>query len=101
MFRRAVGIAMYITPDRYDISFAVRKLCSGMSRPTKLSVARLRRLVRYMKGAPDLGVFLRYQNENEAMLVNVYVDGDWSGNVDTCKSTTSGAVRINDHTVET
>ena len=56
-----------------------------MQTPSKLSMPRLRRFVRYLLGAADVGPFFAYQDEPNTVLV--WTDGDWSGNAVTCKST--------------
>ena len=87
VFRRGTGIASYLGPDRFDLQFATKELVQDMQTPSKLSMLRLRRLVRCLFGAADV------------MLV--WTDGDWSGNAVTCKSTSAGAVQLVSHTIET
>ena len=70
-----------------------------MQTPGKLSMLRLRRFVRYLLGAADVGPFFAYQDEPNTVLV--WTDGDWSGNAVTCKSTSAGAVQLGSHTIET
>ena len=60
---------------------------------------RLRRFVRYLLGAADVGPFFAYQDEPNTVLV--WTDGDWSGNAVTCKSTSAGAVQLGSHTIDT
>ena len=40
---------MFLSQDRADITFIVNELCERMSRPTQQSLAKLKRLVRYVK----------------------------------------------------
>ena len=99
MFRRGTGIALYLGPDRFDLQFATKELAQDMQTPSKLSMLRLRRFVRYLLGAADAGPFFVYQDEPNTVLV--WTDGDWSGNAVTCKSTSAGAVQLGSHTIET
>ena len=66
-----------------------------MQTPSKLSMLRLRRFVRYLLGAADAGPFFVYQDEPNTVLV--WTDGDWSGNAVTC----AVAVQLGSHTIET
>ena len=99
VFRRDTGIALYLRPDRFDLQFATMELAQDMQTPSKLSMPRLRRIVRYLLGAADVGTFFAYQDESNAVLV--WTDDDWSGNSVTCKSTPAGAVQLGSHTIET
>ena len=70
-----------------------------MQTPSKLSMLRFRRFVRYLLGAADVGPFFAYQDEPNTVLV--WTDGDWRENAATCKSTSAGAVQLGSHTIET
>ena len=80
MFRRGTGIALYFGPDRFDLHFATKGLAQDMQTPSKISMMRLRRVVR-----ADVGPFFACQGEPNTVLV--WTDGDWRGNALTCKST--------------
>ena len=99
VFRRGTGIALYLGPDRFDLQFATKELAQDMQMRSKLSMMRLRRVVRYLLGTADVGPFLAYQSEPNTVLV--WTDGDWSGNAVTCKSTSTGAIQLGSHTIET
>ena len=98
-FCRGTGICMYLGPDRFDVQFTVKALASDMSSPVVLSMSRLRRCARYLFGTADVGIEFAYQDRWDAVVV--WTDGDWSGDVLTCKSTSAGAIQIGSHTVET
>ena len=74
MFHRGTGIALYLGPDRFDQQFATKKLAQDMQTPSKLSMLRLRRFVKYLLGAADVGPFFVYQDEPNTALV--WTDGD-------------------------
>ena len=93
------GICMYPGPDRYDVQFTVKGLASDMQAPMRLCMARLRRLVRDPCGTLHIGMF--HMNQDKEVELTVWTDGDRSGDVQTCKSTSSGAIQIRAHTVET
>ena len=90
---------MYPGPDRYDVQFTVKGLASDMQAPTRLSMARLRRLVRNPCGTLHIGMF--HMNQDKEVELTVWTDGDRSGDVQTCKLTSSGAIQIGAHTVVT
>jgi hypothetical protein len=98
-YRRGTGILMYVAPDRFDLQYACKVLAQDMSAPHVISMARLRRVSRYCAGLPDVGTWFQYQAEPTG--VTVWVDGDWSGDAVTCKSTSAGAVQHGGHTLET
>ena len=99
VFRRGTGIALYLGPGRFDLQFATKELAQGMQMPSKLSMMRPRRVVRYLLGTADVGPFFACQSEPNTVLV--WTDGDWSGNAVTCKSTSAGAIQRGSHTIET
>ena len=57
VFCRGTGIALYLGPDRFDLQFATKELAQDLQTPRKLSMLRLRRFVRYLLGAADVGPF--------------------------------------------
>ena len=67
-----------------------------MQAPTRLSMVRLRRLVRDSCGTLHIGMF--HMNQDKDAKLTVWTDGDRSGDVQTCKST---SIQIGAHTVET
>ena len=71
VFRRGTGIALYLGPDRFDLQFATRELAQDMQTPSKLSIMRLRRVVRFLLGAADVGPFFAYQGEWQCSDVQV------------------------------
>ena len=99
VFRRGTGTALCLGQDRFDLQFATKELAQDMQAPSKLSMLGLRRFVRYLLGAADVGPFFAYQDEPSTVLV--WTDVDWSGDAATCKSTSAGAVQLGSHTIET
>ena len=93
-FRSAVGIALYISADRVDVSFAVRVLASGMAKPTKLLLKGVIRLTQYLlntltyamalkpgaRGCSKLHGDPKGSRDDSRDLLEVFTDSDWSGN---------------------
>ena len=48
-YRSQVARCLFLSQDRADITFIVNELCQRMSNPTQQSLAKLKRLVRYLK----------------------------------------------------
>ena len=48
-YRSQVARCLFLSQDRADITFIVNELCQRMSNPTQQSLAKLKRLTRYLK----------------------------------------------------
>ncbi len=83
-FGGAAARGNYLAADRIDSQLACKEICRWMSRPSKHAWKALRRLCRYLAGAPML-VYVYEQREVDP--VDVYNDTDWAGFPITRKST--------------
>jgi hypothetical protein len=92
-YRQIVGKAMYaMVGTRPDIAYAVGMLGRFASKPNTHHLAMAKRLLRYLKGKPD--VTIKYpRGEGTATIVG-YSDADWGGSDDR-KSTTGYIFTIN------
>ena len=70
-----------------------------MAKPCQGDWAALKRIGRYLKGAPRLVQHFRWQKMPEA--VSVFTDSDWAGCKTTCRSTSGGITRFGSHTLKT
>ena len=59
--------------------------------PTESDEMNLKRIVRYLKGAPSAKSLIEIIAPSK--FVNVYTDSDWAGPATTCKSTSGGVVQ--------
>ena len=89
--------------ERTDIQSTVRLLCTKLKSPTALETRQLKRLLRYVKGTEDMStVFeMRDSNDRREKLVKrleVYKDSDWTSDQMTRKSTSGGAVIMEEGT---
>lgn len=75
---------MYITATRPDLMFVVCLLSRYMANPTDLHMQAAKRVLRYLKGTVDMGVFYK-RGGVEGLLA--YTDSDYAGDVDDRKST--------------
>ncbi|RDX87237.1 putative mitochondrial protein, partial [Mucuna pruriens] len=70
---------------RPDIMYEIGVVCHFMEAPTSTYMKAAKRILRYLKGTLDFGLF--YSSSNEFKLVG-FCDSDFAGDVDDRKSTT-------------
>ena len=85
LFKSLIGSLRYLTITRPDIVYGVGLLSRYMERPKESHWVAAKRILRYIKGTIDLGLFYGYGNE--AKLYG-HSDSDWGGDQDERKSTT-------------
>ena len=75
MFKSLVGSLRYLTCTRSDIVFAVGICSRFMEAPTTSHLKVAKRILRYIKGTIDYGMF--YSSSEDFKLVG-YSDSDWA-----------------------
>ena len=70
-----------------------------MAQPREADWLKLKRVARYLVGAPTLHQVFEWQEA--PTLLHTYTDSDWAGDRETRKSTTGGAVTWGRHTLKT
>ena len=98
MFRALSARCNYLAQDRVDIAYSAKELCREFAIPTKKSYAKLKRLVRYLVGAPRL--LYTYPFQDPTNQLDVYVDTDFAGCKSTRRSTSGGAAMHGKHHVK-
>ncbi|XP_071686802.1 uncharacterized mitochondrial protein AtMg00810-like [Rutidosis leptorrhynchoides] len=88
-FRSLDGALQYLTFTRPDISYAVQQVCLYMHAPHVGHMGALKRILHYIQGTLDFGLHLTKSASNN--LVS-YIDADWAGRPDICRSTSSYCV---------
>lgn len=84
IYQSAVGSLLYLsTSTRPDIAFAVSNVAKFSANPTTRHWTGVKRILRYFKGTPDLG--LHYTSSDVDDLIG-YSDSDWAGNLDDRRS---------------
>ena len=101
--------AAYLSMDRYDIQHAAKELATEMKTPTNEGMVRLKRLARYLNGAPR--VVQKFQRQSEHTWVSdrlprsidliIDVDSDWAGDKRMLKSTLCVVARHGVNVIET
>lgn len=90
-YRAIVGSLQYLSLTRLDISFAVNRLSQFMQCPTSDHWLALKRVLRYLVGTSDHGLFLR---RDSPLSVHAFTDADWAGDKDDYISTTGYIVYL-------
>ena len=86
-YRSQVARCLFLSQDRADITFIVNELCQTMSSPTLQSMAKLKRLTRYLKRERQWGQVFKYEKTAEE--VTMFTDSDWVGCKETRKSSSA------------
>ncbi|KAG6526877.1 hypothetical protein ZIOFF_008964 [Zingiber officinale] len=94
-FKSLVGSLRYLTCTRPDILYAVGLVSRYMEDPTTTHLKIAKRILRYIKGTIDFGLF--YSTSNHFKLEG-YSDSDWGGDIDDRKSTTGFVFFMGDTT---
>ena len=91
LFQSVAPLINFIAPDRADILYASKEVLRGMADPGEADMERLKRLVRYLKGAPRLVSLIPW--DADPSWIDVYVDADFAGCRRTRRSTCGGCMR--------
>jgi len=88
---------MWLIPIRPDINFAVKELSRSLQHPTIEDKAKLKYVLRYIKGTKHYGLEIapRITQHSDAPLdIVCFVDSDWGGCRQTRKSTGGCVVQV-------
>ena len=80
----------YLALDRPDIQYSVKELMRKMSCPNTKDMKSLKRVARYLLGAPRLIQEFAWHRRSKEL--KVYTDSDFAGCQATRKSTSGGAI---------
>ena len=98
-FRGLVARANYLAQDRPDLQFPVKELSRRMATPRHADWQLLKRIARYLIGAPRAVV--QYCWQSTPSVLDAYVDSDWAGCKATSRSTSGGAAMMGWHMIKT
>ena len=76
LYRRGVGLCMYVMRDRPDIAWTTRDLSQDLAGPAYGALKRLRRCARYMSGTRGLKLWCPQGPHGNQL--EVYTDSDWA-----------------------
>ncbi|KAF7802206.1 Retrovirus-related Pol polyprotein from transposon RE1 [Senna tora] len=91
MYRQLVGSLIYLTLTRPEITYAVGVVSRFMQSPKKPHLEAIRRILRYVKGTLDYGIFYR---KGPSCKLKGYSDADYAGDCDTRRSTTGTRMHV-------
>ena len=83
-YRQIVGALQYCTLTRPEIAYSVNQLCQHLYSPTALHWKLTKRVLRYLKGTIDHGLYFTKGSLN----LSAYCDSDWAGDPVDRRSTT-------------
>ncbi|KAM2890152.1 hypothetical protein COP2_008613 [Malus domestica] len=76
-YRSLVGALQYLTWTRPDLSFAVNLVCQFMHQPRISHFQAIKRILRYLKGSIDLGLW--FSKSSTRPTLTAFSDADWAG----------------------
>ncbi|KAM2365790.1 hypothetical protein ACFX1X_004563 [Malus domestica] len=76
-YRSLVGGLQYLTWSRPDLSFAVNLVCQFMHQPRESHLQTVKRILRYLKGTLELGLW--FSKTATPLSINAFSDADWVG----------------------
>ncbi|KAJ0928621.1 putative RNA-directed DNA polymerase [Helianthus annuus] len=88
LYRAMIGSLMYLTASRPDIMFSVCLCARYQSTPKESHLKAVKRIFRYLKGTPKLGLWYPAEGGLDMM---AYADADFGGCRVNRKSTSDGA----------
>ena len=94
-FRGLAARCNYLAQDRADIQFACKEASRRMARPRCGDWQLLKRIGRYLVGAPRYEQLFAWQSRPSH--IHVFTDSDWAGCKTTCRSTSGGAALWGSH----
>nr|XP_048320128.1 secreted RxLR effector protein 161-like [Ziziphus jujuba var. spinosa] len=83
-YRSLIGSLLYLCASRPDIMFSVSLLSRFMHAPSHMHYSAAKRVLRYIRGTIDYGVWFLKQEEGKLM---GYVHSDCAGSMEDSKST--------------
>ena len=76
LFRSLVGSGIYLAQERLDIACTIKELAASMSNPTASSMAKMKRLIGYLKETKDQYMHLPYPVRGQGIVIRL--SGFWT-----------------------
>ena len=93
MYMSMIGSLLYVTATRPDLMQVVGLVARFQSTPKETHVAAIKRILRYLKGIVDYGLW--YPKINNFTL-RAFTDADWVGSIDDRKNTSGASFYLGD-----
>ena len=100
-FRMLAARLNYMAQDHVWLQFPAKEICRSMANPKGSDFMKIKRVVRFLKGIGEVKFEYKWQSEEEAREISVYVDSDWAGCKMTRKSTSGGVLKVGSHVLRT
>jgi hypothetical protein len=100
-FRKLAARLNYMSQDNIMLQFAAKEACRNMASPRLSDFAKIKRIVRFLIGVGEVKLLYRWQTEEEARNLTVFVDSDWAGCKATRRSTSGGVLKVGQHVLKT
>ena len=121
LYRKGVGILLYLAPERPDLMFALKKLSMKSASPTDGDLELLRFVGKYLKGCPDIHLVHKtsypgcsfqdkrnrgnepFKNRDvytQKSLIEICSDSGWAADRETRQSVSCGAIFVNGNMVQ-
>ncbi|XP_042485603.1 secreted RxLR effector protein 161-like [Macadamia integrifolia] len=75
-YRSIVGALQYITLTRPDVAYSINQACQFMYAPSKDHWTLVKRILRYLQGTKDQGLFI---SRSDSLQLQAFSDVDWAG----------------------
>ena len=86
-YKQLIGSLLYVTATRPDIMYSACLVSRFMDAPTRQHLLAAKRILRYLKGSMNFGIW--YRNGEKQVSLLGYTDSDYAGDIDDRKSTRS------------
>ncbi|XP_043687500.1 secreted RxLR effector protein 161-like [Telopea speciosissima] len=96
MYRSMIGRLLYLTTSRPDIHQAVYMVATFQAGPKETHVAAVKRILRYLKGSMDFGL---WYPKKKGFELTAYSNANWARCVDDRKTTSGGAFYLGESLV--
>ncbi|XP_026429813.1 uncharacterized protein LOC113326267 [Papaver somniferum] len=96
LYRSLAGALQYLTFTRPDIAYAVQQECLFMHDPREPHMHALKRILRYLQGTINHGLFLSVSTISG---LTTYSDADWAGCPDSRRSTSDFCIFPGDNLI--
>ena len=96
-FRSAAMRAVYLAADRPELQFASKEVARAMQRPTTTAWEAIKRISRFLLGAPR--VVWEWRRQSWRNDLTGYADSDWAGQPGSRKSTSCSTCCLGGHLI--
>lgn len=94
LYRSIVGALQYATITRPEIGFSVNKVSQFMQQPTTDHWQSVKRILRYLQGTKQHGLFLQPCASSQPFVLRAFCDADWATDSDDRRSTSGSCVYL-------